>query len=481
MMFSDTDIQQIKSHGLALETVNKQIDNFKSGFPYANIVKPATTTDGVVVCSDDMVEKYINIYDEFAKNHKIVKFVPASGAATRMFKDLFDFVASGNRNETTDKTITNIDKFAFWDDLKPFLPQNATDTDIIKCILTDSGVNYGNQPKGLIPFHKYPEYAKTPVEEHLTEGFEYAKSGDAVNIHFTISPEHKHGFESLLNRVIPQYESKFGVKYNVSLSEQKSCTDTIAVNMDNTPFRNDDGTLLFRPAGHGALIQNLNDIDADLIFIKNIDNVTVESLRGDTIKYKKVLAGILVDIQKQIFNFIQDIDNNRADIDAIHEFITTKIGIKLDNKLSVPEYRDILNRPIRVCGVVKNTGAPGGGPFWAKNKNGMIDLQIVESSQIDPESKPIMNDSEYFNPVDLVCATKDFKNNKFDLTNYIDEETGFISEKSKNGMPLRAMERPGLWNGAMAKWNTVFVAVPGTTFTPVKVVSDLLSTAHGVK
>lgn len=481
MMFSDTDIQQIKSHGLTLETVNKQIDNFKSGFPYANIVKPATTEDGVIVCYDDMVEKYINIYDEFAKNHKIVKFVPASGAATRMFKDLFDFIATGNRNETTDKTITNIDKFAFWNDLKPFLPQNATDTDIIKCILTDSGVNYGNQPKGLIPFHKYPEYAKTPIEEHLTEGFEYAKSGDTVNIHFTISPEHKHGFESLLNRVIPQYESKFGVKYNISLSEQKSCTDTIAVNMDNTPFRNDDGSLLFRPAGHGALIQNLNDIDADLIFIKNIDNVTIESLRGDTIKYKKMLAGILVDIQKQIFNFIQDIDNNRADTDAIHEFITTKIGIKLDNKLSAPEYRDILNRPIRVCGVVKNTGAPGGGPFWVKNKNGMIDLQIVESSQIAPESKPIMNDSEYFNPVDLVCATKDFQNNKFNLTNYIDEETGFISEKSKNGMPLRAMERPGLWNGAMAKWNTVFVAVPGSTFTPVKVVSDLLSTAHGVK
>ena len=476
MNFSDKDIQQITNHGLSIENVQQQIKDFESGFPFIDIVKPATLADGVIQYNDDMCEKFTNIYDEYAKSHKIVKFVPASGAATRMFKDLFDFLTTGNENSATLKTVNNITKFAFWDELKTYLSNNYTPTDIVKNILTESGLNYGNQPKGLILFHKYPDCVRTAVEEHLIEGAKYAKSGDSVYIHFTISPEHRNGFEKLLNRVLPKYESTYDVKYNISMSEQKKSTDTIAVNMDNTPFRNDDDSLLFRPAGHGALIENLNDIDGDLIFIKNIDNVTNDALRDDTIKHKKMLAGILVSIQSQIFNLMNETDANK-----LHDFITNNLGIKLNKKLSVDEYKNILNRPLRVCGVVKNTGEPGGGPFWVRDKDGNITLQIVESSQIAPESKDIMKQSEYFNPVDLVCAPKDHNGNKFDLNKYIDKDTGFISEKSKNGKTLRAMERPGLWNGAMANWNTVFVAVPITTFNPVKTVTDLLNNAHQPK
>ena len=466
MLFSDKDLQQIKSHDLDINNIQQQIKNFEQGFPFVDIVQPATSANGVVMCEDKDIEKHIQAYDEYAKTHKIVKFVPASGAATRMFKDLFDFASTGNMNAITEKTIKDFDKFAFYDEIK------SNNSDIINCILD----RYGNMPKGLIPFHKYKNVVKTPVEEHLTEGAKYAKSGNTVYIHFTVSPEHRQKFNELLNRVLPFYESEYGIKYDVSMSEQKKSTDTIAVNLDNTPFRNPDGSLLFRPAGHGALIENLNDIDADLIFIKNIDNVSCDY--SDTVKYKKLLAGILVTIQSKIFDLIHQIDNGTTDAETVHNFITKEIGIKLDGFLSMQEYKEILNRPLRVCGVVKNSGEPGGGPFWVRDKSGKVSLQIVESSQIAPESKAIMKDSEYFNPVDLVCGTKDYNGNKFNLPEYIDENTGFISEKSKNGKPLRAMERPGLWNGAMANWNTVFVAVPASTFSPVKVVTDLLKDTH---
>jgi hypothetical protein len=473
MNFSTKDFQQIQNHGLKPEIIQQQIKDFESGFPFIDIVKPAVQGDGVIQYTNEDIEKFISIYDKYATSHKTVKFVPASGAATRMFKDLFDFMSNDIENQTVLNTVNNIDKFAFWNKLKTYLPENYTSTDIVKNLLTDSGLNYGNQPKGLIIFHKYANGVKTAVEEHLVEGAKYAKSGDTVYIHFTISPEHRAGFEGLLKSVLLIYESEFNVKYNITMSEQKKSTDTIAVNMDNTPFRNEDGSLLFRPAGHGALIENLNDIDADLIFIKNIDNVTNDDLINDTIKYKKALAGTLIKLQSEIFELLKNNDANK-----MHDFITNQIGIKLNQKLSLDEYKNILNRPLRVCGVVKNTGEPGGGPFWVCDKNGNVSLQIVESSQIAPESKDIMKQSEYFNPVDLVCATKDMNGNKFDLNKYIDKDTGFISEKSKNGKPLRAMERPGLWNGAMANWNTVFVAVPITTFNPVKIVTDLLKPAH---
>ena len=311
MTFSDQDIKQITEHGLTLKNVQQQIQDFESGFPFLDILRPATLGDGVIQYSDETIEKFVNIYDEYAKSHKILKFVPASGAATRMFKDLFDFMSTNIENFTTSKTFNNIDKFAFWDKLKTYLPKNFNSMDMVKNLLTESGLNYGNQPKGLIIFHKYSDGCKTAVEEHLIEGALYAKSDDTVYIHFTISPEHEHGFKDLLNNVLPIYQNKYGVKYNISMSEQKNSTDTIAVNMDNTPFRNSDGSLLFRPAGHGALIENLNDIDADLIFIKNIDNVTNDSLRKDTIRYKKMLAGTLISLQSEIFDLMRTNDPNK--------------------------------------------------------------------------------------------------------------------------------------------------------------------------
>lgn len=475
--FSQKDINQITSHGLTVEEINQQLNDFRNGFPYANIIAPASTTNGIFVLNEDIRKKYIEKYDEYRKKHKVVKFVPASGAATRMFKDLFEFLSSGNKNSVTEKVLTNINKFAFYDDLKQFLPDNPTEENIISCILTDAGLNYGKLPKGLIAFHRYSNYNRTALEEHLVEGAQYAAcAGNKVNIHFTVSPEHTHGFKALLARVLPEYESRYGVNYEIEMSQQKSSTDTIAATPYNEPFRDSEGNLLFRPSGHGALIENLNEIDADIIFIKNIDNVCTDKYRTDTIEYKKALAGKLIEIQEKVFNYINNIDS--TNLDEIKKFIETELFVKIPTDIPKAGILEILNRPIRVCGVVRNIGAPGGGPFWVKDSNGLETLQIVESSQISPDNRDIMNSASHFNPVDLVCGIKNTKGEKFDLTKYIDKTTGFISEKSYNGQALKAMERPGLWNGAMAKWNTIFVEVPITTFTPVKVVSDLLSMAH---
>lgn len=474
--FSQKDINQIHSHGLTIEEIKRQLNDFRTGFSYANIISPASTTNGIFILDENERNTYIEKYEEYRKNHKVVKFVPASGAATRMFKDLFEFLSGGNKNSVTEKVLNNIDKFAFYDDLKRFLPNAPKEEDIISCILTDAGLNYGKFPKGLISFHKYPDHVRTALEEHLVEGAQYAGSGTNVNIHFTVSPEHLENFKTLLARVLPEYESKYGVKYNIDISQQKNSTDTIAATTDNEPFRDKEGKLLFRPSGHGALIENLNDIDADIIFVKNIDNVCTDKYRADTIEYKKALAGKLITIQRKVFDYIQDID--LIDLEEIKTFIEKELCIKLPTDISKGEALDILNRPIRVCGVVRNIGAPGGGPFWAKDAKGIETLQIVESSQISPDNRDMMNKSSHFNPVDLVCGIRNAQGKKFDLTKYIDSTTGFISEKSYNGISLKAMERPGLWNGAMAQWTTIFVEVPITTFTPVKVVSDLLCTAH---
>ena len=480
MNFSDKDLKQITEHGLTSEEVEKQIDNFKKGFPYADIEKPVTANDGVVIIDNMPGNYFANLFSEHAQSLKIVKMVPASGAATRMFKDFYEFLQTGKMTPEIRTALDNITEFAFWKNLQTVLPKNPTEIDIIKGIIT----LYGNTPKGLIPFHKYGNDIATALEEHLKEGAQYAVSfGDTVNIHFTVSPEHKKDFESLLNKLVPIYKAKFHLKeYNFTISEQDKSTDTIAVNKDFTPFRNSDGSLLFRAAGHGALTKNLNEIDADLVFIKNIDNVQPDNLRKDTIKYNKILAGKLIQVQKQTFNFIRQIDAKNADIDKIHEFIENNLGLKLSHKLEEQGYRQILNRPIRVCGVVKNTGAPGGGPFWVRDSNGNISLQIVESSQINPEFREnIMSKSEYFNPVFMVCGLRDFNGNKFDLTQYVDENTGFISKKSKDGNELLAMELPGMWNGAMARYNTMFVEVPKSIFGPAKTIFDLLKQEHNNK
>lgn len=479
--FSDSDIQQIISHGLAIDTINKQLSNFETGFPYSDIVSACVINDGAFAYNEEQIDKYIDLYDTKCDKYNIVKFVPASGAATRMFKDLFEFLSSGQMNQTTKTVLDNIKRFAFWNDLEKVLPENSTDTDKINYLINECGLNYGNLPKGLLQFHKYEAECRTAVAEHLIEGALYACANKTVKIHFTVSPEHIAGFQKLLDKIVPIYEQKFSVRYNISMSVQKKQTDTIAVNMDNTPFRNDDGTLLFRPAGHGALIENLNDIDADVIFIKNIDNVCPDHMRDDTVKYKKLIGGLLIEIQNKIFEYLRALDNKTADLEEITRFIKETLHIEIPGEPSIDKIHAILNRPTRICGIIKNAGAPGGGPFLVRGQDGLISPQIAEPGQIAPENISVLHDGEFFSPTDIICGVRDYKGNKFNLLEYIDETAGFISTKSKNGRNLRAMERPGLWNGAMAKWNTIFVITPSGTFTPAKTIIDLITPDHLTK
>ena len=476
-MFTEKDLQQIEKHGLTPDAVERQLENFRRGFPFLKVVRAASPGDGVMVVGDAEAAAAVARYEREADRLGIVKFVPASGAATRMFKELFEFVNEGKRGKGIDTLLDNIGRFAFWPELKAVLPPDADDKATVRAIVKD-GLGYGQKPKGLVTFHAYPEGARKAVEEHLVEGAVYAAARGVARIHFTVSPEHIAGFETLLAEKVPVYERRFGIRYDISFSVQKPSTDTIAVNPDNTPFRQDDGTLLFRPAGHGALVENLNEIDADLVFIKNIDNVTTDARRGDTIRYKKVLAGILLDLQNRAFEYLKALEVGGAELEPIVEFIEQRLCVKLPADYDSALLRAVLDRPIRVCGMVRNEGEPGGGPFWASNADGTQSLQIAESSQIAPADLPLMKAATHFNPVDLVCAVKDYKGNKFNLPDYVDRNTGFISYKSKNGKELKALELPGLWNGAMSDWNTVFVEVPLSTFNPAKTVNDLLREQH---
>ena len=476
-MFTEKDLQQIAAHGLTTEAVAIQIENFRRGFPFLPVTRAASPSDGVTVLSIEEGDQAVARYEQAKDALSVVKFVPASGAATRMFKELFSFVNEDKRGAGIDKLIQNIEKFAFWPELKALLPEGADDKQIVSAIVKE-GLNYGAKPKGLVTFHAYEEGARKAVEEHLAEGAAYATTNGVARIHFTVSPEHRAGFTTLLEEKIPYYEQRYGIRYEISFSEQKSSTDTIAVNPDNTPFRQDDGSLLFRPAGHGALIENLNDIDADIVFIKNIDNVTTDSRRGDTTRCKKMLAGLLIELQERSFEYLKALEVGGAELEPIAEFIEQRLCVKLPENYDSALLKAVLDRPIRVCGMVRNEGEPGGGPFWVKNADGTESLQIAESSQIAPEDMPLMKSATHFNPVDLVCGVKNSKGVKFNLPAYTDPETGFISEKSAGGRDLRAQELPGLWNGAMAKWNTIFVDVPITTFSPVKVVQDLLREQH---
>ena len=476
-MFTEQDLQQIADHGLSVAQVETQLENFRRGFPWLNVVRAASPGDGVVMLDQADADAAVARYEQAAEGLGIVKFVPASGAATRMFKELFSFVNEGKRTPGIDTLLSNLERFAFWPELKAVLPAGADDRAKVDAIVND-GLNYGHKPKGLVTFHAYPEGARKAVEEHLVEGASYASSQGVARIHFTVSPEHMEGFKKLLAEKIPLYEKRFGIRYDISFSVQKPATDTIAVNPDNTPFRQDDGRLLFRPAGHGALIENLNEIDADVIFIKNIDNVTTDAQRGDTVRYKKVLAGVLLDLQERAFEYLRALDVEGCELAPIAEFIEKRLCVKLPADYDSALLRAVLDRPIRVCGMVRNEGEPGGGPFWVGNPDGTESLQIAESSQIAPEDLPLMKSATHFNPVDLVCGVRDARGGKYDLRQYTDPATGFISSKSSGGRELRAQELPGLWNGAMARWNTVFVDVPISTFSPVKVVQDLLRPQH---
>lgn len=494
-MLTQEDKAYLAKKGITEDKLNAQLECFKTGFPWLKLAGAASPGKGIMTPDKKEKDTYLNAWTDYLNGDgKVLKFVPASGAASRMFKNLFEYLDNGEKTSFIQKFEDGIEHFAFIDDLKAAIAKNGGDSSVktaIATLLGDNGLSYGKLPKGLLKFHKYDDGARTPVEEHLVEGALYAggKTGN-VHVHFTVSPEHRSLFETLVANVAPKYEAQFGVKYSVSFSEQKSSTDTVAANPDNTPFRGKDGKILFRPGGHGALIENLNDLDADIIFIKNIDNVVPDRLKPETTEYKKLIAGVLVSKQAKAFKYLQLLDSGVYTHEQLEEIIRF-----LQNDLSCrnPELKNLedaelaiylhkkLNRPMRVCGMVKNVGEPGGGPFLAYNNDGTISLQILESSQIDTANEEYMKmfqNGTHFNPVDLVCAVKDYKGNKFDLKKYVDHKTGFISNKSKDGKELKALELPGLWNGSMSDWNTIFVEVPLATFNPVKTVNDLLREQH---
>ena len=476
-MFTRQDITQIEARGISVETVEQQIENFKKGFPALPVIRAAAGGDGVKQLNEKQVDAARELYDTRAKSLKTIKFVPASGAATRMFKELFEYVNDDKRTPGIDKLIINLEKFAFFPELAKYLQPQIDDKDVVRNIIID-GLNYGAKPKGLVTFHSYKDGARKPVEEHLVEAALYASNGTSANLHFTVSPEHQEGFEALLKERQSHYEQKFGIKYNISFSIQSPATDTIAVNPDNTPFRNDDGSLLFRPAGHGALITNLDKLNADIIFVKNIDNVTTDERKEDTVTFKKVLAGELLRLQSRSFELLKALEAGEDRTAEAAAFLRDELCCKLPEDATRELIVKTLDRPIRVCGMVKNEGEPGGGPFWVRDDEGREQLQIAESSQIAKEDMHLMKEATHFNPVDLVCGVMRHDGTKYDLTKYTDPKTGFISSKSAGGRELRAQELPGLWNGAMANWNTIFVEVPITTFSPVKVVQDLLRPEH---
>ncbi|WP_373822485.1 DUF4301 family protein [Bacteroides heparinolyticus] len=504
-MITPQDKELLKSKGISEEQIAEQLACFKKGFPYLKLSAAASVEKGILTPDTNEQKEYLDAWEGYRQTDKVVvKFVPASGAASRMFKNLFEFLgADYNVPQTSFEKMffEKIEDFAFYDDLNmtcrktvgedvPALLASGNYKAIVAALLEAAGLNYGALPKGLLKFHKYEDGNRTPLEEHLVEGALYAANKNGkVNVHFTVSPEHRTLFRTLVDAKAMAYAQKYGVNYNVTFSEQKPSTDTIAVDMENNPFR-DVGKLLFRPGGHGALIENLNDLDADVIFIKNIDNVVPDRLKGDTVLYKKLIAGVLVTLQQRAFAYLRLLDSGRYTHEQILEvlqFLQKQLYCKnpeikdLEDAELVIYLKEKLNRPMRVCGMVKNVGEPGGGPFLAYNSDGTVSLQILESSQIDmddPAKKEMFEKGTHFNPVDLVCAVRDYKGHKFDLVKYVDKATGFISYKSKNGKDLKALELPGLWNGAMSDWNTIFVEVPLSTFNPVKTVNDLLREQH---
>ena len=505
-MFEAKDLAMFAAKGISKEQVERQLDNFRTGFPFLELDAAASVGNGILAVSQSDMTEYVSQWEQYREeNHRITKFVPASGAASRMFKDMFAFLSadySEPQSAFERRFFDEIHKFAFFGDLDAACVRNcgrgvdalvsAGDYKaVVRNLLEAEGLNYGALPKGLLKFHSYGECARTPLEEHLAEGALYASGADSdVNLHFTVSPEHRPLFESLAGTASAEMSRSNGMTYSIGFSEQKPGTDTVAADMENKPFRNDDGSILFRPGGHGALIANLNEIDSDVVFIKNIDNVVPDHLKSDTVTYKKLIAGVLVSVQKQVFSYLRLLDSGRYDRSRLDEMLAYVENTLCCRKAGVSEKSDRelagylhskLNRPIRVCGMVRNVGEPGGGPFIARNSDGSFSLQILESSQIDmadERKKRMFSEGTHFNPVDLVCALRDYNGEKFDLTKYVDSATGFISSKSKNGRELKALELPGLWNGAMSDWNTVFVEVPLTTFNPVKTVNDLLREQH---
>lgn len=511
--FNSSDFMQMKNLHVSIDEVEAHLNIFKNGIPKTILDKPATIKTGILPISDNEAIYYSNFFDQKKETLKLQKFVPASGAASRMFKFLTEFLNEFKVNEETLNAYINrkkcpampvfvigLEKFPFYKELLNYTKKYYSDFEkqssdikvylLVKALLSSSHFDFASKPKGILPFHEYVDHIATPIEEHLNESGFYAASRGISNLHFTISEEHQEAFEKIISNVKNKVEESSKTKINIEFSYQHKSTDTIAADLNGEPFRLENGSLFFRPGGHGALIQNLNELNGDLIFIKNIDNV-IQNHISEISLYKKALGGILIEIQEKIFSYLKELESERANkelIDEIVDFAKNKIHCpvisdfsKYTKESKIEYLQELLNRPIRVCGMVKNEGEPGGGPFWVRGQKGNLSLQIVESSQVDlqnPNQAKIMAQATHFNPVDLVCAVKDYKNNKFDLTKFIDRNSGFIADKTKNGKNIKAYELPGLWNGAMASWITLFVEVPLITFNPVKTVNDLLKAAH---
>ena len=514
-MFTEKEVEQIQNKGITIEQVHAQVARIKNGMSYSNLVAAATIGKGVERYSEHEKKDFIELYESKQNALSALKFVPASGAATRMFKFLFQFLKNFNpskesiedyaekHHDTFIKTfVSNLEKFAFYNQVVLKANQENSSFDnlligekylqFVKTILDKNSLNYSFFPKGLLPFHKYDDdVVITAFQEHLFESTLYASSNNKANLHFTVSEKHHPFFIDELNRLKKDLEQKTNTTFNVSFSYQKETTETVALTKEGAVFRNEDDSILFRPAGHGALLENLNDLNNDLIFIKNVDNIVVSEKNIAVSEYKKLLAGILINVQEQVFTFLYKLDEGIVLEEVLLEtalFLSNKMNVSMDadfEDFSLEEKRaylkGILNRPIRVCGMVKNEGEPGGGPFWVKDESGHISLQIVEFAQINIKDKAqleIVKNATHFNPTDLVCGVKNYKGEKFDLKEFVDPEAAFITLKNQNGIDIKALELPGLWNGSMAYWNSVFVEIPLSTFNPVKTVNDLLKPAH---
>lgn len=516
MKLSKKDTAQIEAHGLTVGQVKKQQQFFVRGQLHTLLEKPAVAEDGIARFQAYESQQLVAYFDKKKHLYNLLKFVPASGAATRMFKALTEFVNQFDPDTQTFNEYVNknkahalktfqvgMEKLPFYAPAIRQLKEKHADYDersedekmvlFINHLLAPDGYNFQNLPKGLVPFHRYKNHLATPFEEHFFEAALYVKNNGTAALHFTISENHLQLFENHLEKIQKIVSEKTETRFEVSFSFQKKSTDTLAVSMDNTPFRDQSGGLAFRPGGHGALIENLNERTEHLIFIQNIDNVVVHQLEKEVSFYKKMLGGLLMKLQKQSFAYLKDLDNpvDEPKLGAIKKFLADELNICLpadfnkytfENKVAFIQAK--LSRPIRVCGMVRNEGEPGGGPFWVKDEAGNLSLQIVESAQVNKKNKQqgkILKSATHFNPVDIVCGVYDYRGNKFDLTRFVDENAVFIAEKSIGGQPVKALELPGLWNGGMAHWNTVFVEVPLITFNPVKTVNDLFKPAHQAK
>jgi hypothetical protein len=515
--FTETDLQQMKALDISEAQVKAQIALFRKSSTFMRLQRPCILGDGVRRIESAERESYLDLHEQAAKKGRFLKFVPASGAATRMFQSLLQIYHLPQFLEPQElhrnaklgvavacdflKFMEEIYQFAFVEDLKESLAGDGLDLGvlieshryrtILEYLLTDIGLNYGGLPKGLLKFHHHPEGSRTAFEEHLEEAVHYLTCANGrCRLHFTVSPQHEEGFRRLLEQIRPHYEKRYGVVYQISFSHQQPSTDTIAADTRNRPFRDRFGRLVFRPGGHGALLANVNNLQGDLVYIKNVDNVVQERFSETIGSWKRVLGGCLVALEAAVHEHLRQLNDRVSPscVEQAESFAVEELHVRFPETYSTwslqkrhAYMREKLDRPIRVCGVVQNVGEPGGAPFWVEDRSGELSLQIVEKAQVDftsPEQQEIWNSSTHFNPVDLVCSMRNCEGKPFALDRYVDHNAVFISKKSVEGRSLKALELPGLWNGAMAGWLTVIVEVPRITFNPVKTIFDLLKPEH---